>query len=335
MPLLTVTKKGIYCAQADFYIDPWKSVDKALITHAHADHARKGSKAYISHNHSVPILKHRLGNINISGVKYGEVFSINGVKISFHPAGHIIGSAQIRVEYKGEIWVASGDYKTENDQITPPIEIIKCHGFITESTFGLPAFNWESQALVFQQINEWWKENKAEDTVSIIAAYSLGKAQRLIHNLDHEIGDIYVHNSINNINKIVRNLGYPLKETKHITAHTNAEHLKGNLVLAPFGALRTSLFNNIENKCLANASGWMAMRKTRKARPVDKGFVLSDHADWNGLLDVIKGTGASEVIVSHGYTEIFSKHLRELGLNAYSEETAYKSEQEIVTSDIS
>ena len=197
MALLQFTNKGIYCKQADVYIDPWKKVPKALITHAHSDHARSGHKSYLCTHETLPILRLRLGrNIPASGMDYGESIMINGVKFSFHPAGHIIGSAQIRAEYKGEVWVASGDYKVEDDGISGAFEPVKCHHFITECTFGLPIYKWDKQSITFDQINNWWSDNAVEKTTSLITAYSLGKAQRVIQNVDHSIGKIFTHPAV-------------------------------------------------------------------------------------------------------------------------------------------
>jgi putative mRNA 3-end processing factor len=167
--LLTFDGKGIYCPKADIHIDPWKKVPRALITHGHSDHARWGMGAYLCTHESVPILNHRLGSNNkIQGINFGESLSINGVKFSFHPAGHVIGSAQIRVEYKDEIWVVSGDYKLANDGISKAYEPVKCHTFITESTFGLPVYKWENQDDIFHKMNQWWRKNKADGRVSVI-----------------------------------------------------------------------------------------------------------------------------------------------------------------------
>ena len=195
-PLLAFNEKGIYCAQADVYLDPWRPVDKAIISHGHADHSRWGHKKYITNHSNIPIIKHRLGEINVSGKDWDETFTINNVKFSFHPAGHIIGSAQIRVEYKGEVWVFTGDYKTEADGVAKPYEPVKCHTFITECTFGLPAFKWQPQEEVFAEINNWWQQNQSEGKTSVIFGYSLGKAQRLLKYLDPSIGKIYTHGAI-------------------------------------------------------------------------------------------------------------------------------------------
>jgi len=217
MQLIEFTDKGLYVPQADVYIDPWKPVSKALITHGHSDHSRYGMKSYLATHAAVPVIKHRLGSHNdISGVDYGEVTTINGVKFSFHPAGHIIGSAQIRVEYKGEVWVASGDYKVANDGLSEPFESVKCHTYITESTFGLPVFKWKPQAETMSEINNWWRSNAEKGKVSIIAAYSLGKAQRVINKVDHSIGKIYTHGAVENVNEVLRNQGVYLKETHRV-----------------------------------------------------------------------------------------------------------------------
>ena len=193
MSLLKFTSKGIYCSQADVYLDPWKGVNKALITHGHSDHARCGSKHYITNEINVPIIKHRLGSISVSGKKYGESFYINGVKFSFHPAGHVPGSSQIRVEYRGEVWVFTGDYKTQKDGISSPFEPIKCNTFITECTFGLPVFQWEEPKYIHAKINDWWAKNQSGKITSLLMGYSLGKIQRLLKHIDPSIGKIYTH----------------------------------------------------------------------------------------------------------------------------------------------
>ena len=328
MPLLRFTKKGIYCEQADVYIDPWRSVKRALITHGHSDHARRGHGYYLATKTAAPVIQYRLGNgIQMETVEYGEVKTINGVKISFHPAGHIIGSAQIRLEYKGEIWVASGDYKLENDGISEAFEPVKCHSYITESTFGLPIYRWTPQAEVFEDINEWWKDNREEGKVSIITAYSLGKAQRLIHNLDHSIGKIYTHGSIENVNKVIRNQGIDLAETTLVTNYLNSKDFDGEMVIAPPSALQTTWVNKFRDVRVAAASGWMATRAARRSRGMDRSFVLSDHADWDGLNQAVKASGAERVFVTHGSSEIFSRWLVDQGYDAKVVETEYEGEE--------
>lgn len=326
-PLLQFTANGIYCEQADVYLDPWKPVNKAIISHGHADHSRWGHQSYLTHHYNVPIVKHRLGSVNISGVAWGEFFTINGVKFSLHPAGHIIGSSQIRVEYKGEVWVFTGDYKIENDGLATPYQPIKCHSFITECTFGLPAFAWRPQVEVAADINQWWAENKANGQTSVIFGYSLGKAQRLLHLLDPNIGHIYTHGAIENMTKVVRDRVI-LPATRPITQTIKKDEIKGNLIIAPPSAHGSTWLRKWSPYVTATASGWMAFRGARKRRAVDRGFVLSDHCDWQGLLQAIKATGANKVICTHGYTDIFSQYLREIGLDARTEKTQYGEEEE-------
>ena len=326
MPLLTFTDRGIYCEQADVYIDPWKPVGRALLTHGHADHSRWGSKYYLTTRTAAPVIKYRLGDINIETVEYGEVKTINGVKFSYHPAGHIIGSAQIRVEYKGEIWVASGDYKLEDDGLSEAYEPVKCQHFITESTFGLPVYRWQPQEEVFAEINDWWRANQADGKVSVITAYALGKAQRLLEGLDTSIGTIYTHGAIENTNEVIRAQGIKLPDTTRVTKEIDKKDYPGNIVIATPGAVGQPWMKKFGQARVGAASGWMTLRGARRRRGADRGFVLSDHCDWPSLLEAIDATEAENVYVTHGYTAIFSKHLRTLGLNAVELETEYEGE---------
>lgn len=324
-PLLEFTDKGIYCHEAKVYIDPWKPVDKAIITHGHADHSRWGHQQYITHHRNIPIISHRLGKINVTGKEWGEVFTINNVQFSLHPAGHIIGSSQVRVTHKGEIWVFTGDYKDEDDGVSTPFEPIKCHTFITECTFGLPAFKWTPQKQVFADINQWWTQNKAEGKTSVLFGYSLGKAQRLLKYLDADIGNIFTHGAIENMTEVLRPM-MDFPETKLITKETKKNELLGHIVLAPPSAHGSTWIRKMVPYVTASASGWMTFRGARRRRAIDKGFILSDHCDWQGLLNSIKATGAEKIICTHGYTEIFSRYLRELGYDARTEETQYEGE---------
>jgi putative mRNA 3-end processing factor len=252
---------------------------------------------------------------------YGQQVSINGVKFSFHPAGHVIGSAQIRVEHKGEIWVASGDYKTVNDGISGAFEVVRCHTYITESTFGLPIYQWPSQKEVFKEINAWWSANKMESRTSIISAYSLGKAQRILHNVDQSIGPVYCHESVDSMNRVVRSAGVDLAESRLLTNEVKWDQLKGALMIAPGNAYGTPWMEKVKACSTAAASGWMATRSSRGWQSVDQSFVMSDHADWAGLNETINATGAERVIVTHGYTDVFAKWLRARGYDASTEKT--------------
>jgi len=324
-PLLQFTPKGIYCEQADVYLDPWRPVDKAIISHGHADHSRWGHQKYITHHKNVPIVQHRLGDVNISGKDWGETFKVNNVKFSLHPAGHIVGSSQIRVEHKGEVWIFTGDYKIEDDGLTTPFELVKCHTFITECTFGLPAFQWRPQREVFNDINQWWAQNKSEGKTSVLFGYSLGKAQRLLKHLDTSIGKIYTHGAVENMTEVLRPL-VDLPPTHLITKDTKKDELLGNIVVAPPSAHGSTWIRKMVPYVTATASGWMAFRGARRRRAIDKGFVLSDHCDWNGLLQTVEATGAEKIICTHGYTDIFSKYLQELGYDARTEATQYEGE---------
>lgn len=325
--LLEFTEKGIYCAQADIYIDPWRPVDKALITHGHADHARGGSKWYLTHTMTKHIMHERISSdLNIQSIGFGERLSINNVHFSFHPAGHIIGSAQIRVEYKGEVWVASGDYKTEYDGISETFELVPCHTFITECTFGLPIYDWKPQQETFSEINSWWKENLSNGKTSLIYGYSLGKAQRIIQNLDLSLGKIYTHGAIENINEVFRRAGLAIVPTERITRETDIKEVANGIVVAPPSAYNSVWTKKFKNTSHASASGWMNLRGARRRRGVDRGFILSDHADWKGLNDVIDATGAENVIATHGYTSTFAQWLKSKGINAITENTAFEGE---------
>ncbi|RYZ54656.1 MAG: ligase-associated DNA damage response exonuclease [Sphingobacteriales bacterium] len=329
MGLLSFDDKGIYCKQAGVYIDPWKPVDKAIITHGHSDHARMGMSSYLAVNEAVPVLRFRLGqDINIQGITYGEHININGVDISLHPAGHIWGSAQVRLEYKGEIWVVSGDYKLQNDHISTPFELIKCHHFITESTFGLPVYNFPTVEEVHEDINNWWRQNAAEGKNSVILAYALGKAQRVINKLDESIGGIYTHGAVDNITKLYeQNIGALPKNTR-IDANINVKEIKGAMIVAPPSAAGTPWLRKLQPYSLGICSGWMQLRGARRRKGADRGFIMSDHCDWDQLNTAVRGTGAENVYVTHGYKSIYSKWLQSnYGLNATEVDTLYVGEQ--------
>ncbi|WP_195820689.1 ligase-associated DNA damage response exonuclease [Roseobacter sp. MH60115] len=325
-PVLTFTDRGIYCAAGDFYIDPWRPVDRALITHGHADHARSGHQRYLATNTALPVMQHRLGEITAQGVPYGEMVTIGDAQVSFHPAGHVPGSAQIRVEVAGEIWVVSGDYKTEDDGLSEPFEPQSCHHFITESTFGLPVFRWQPQAQIAREINDWWAACAAAGKTAFLGAYALGKAQRLLTMLNADIGPILTHGAVEATNKVLRAQGIDLPDTVHATAEIDPKAYPGALVLAPPSALGSAWARKFGTQENAFASGWMQLRGVRRRRAGDRGFVISDHADWQGLLNTIKETGAENIYVTHGYTDIFTRYLTENGWNARVVPTEFEGE---------
>lgn len=328
MDLLQFTDKGIYCPQADVYLDPWKPVERAIISHGHSDHAYFGHKHYLCTTIAMPVIRHRLylQNESIQTADYGEPIMINGVRFSFHPAGHIPGSAQIRVEYNGEIWVFSGDYKLQDDGISTPFEPVRCHAFITESTFGLPVYKWKEQTDVFDSVNAWWRKNQEEGKISVIAGYTLGKSQRIMKNVDPSIGKMFTHGAVDSINQVMRAQGIDLPDAPRVTDGISKEDLKGSLVICPPSAVGSPWMKRFYPYSLGVASGWMQLRGTRRRRGADRGFVLSDHVDWDDLNYAIRETGAHRIFVTHGYTEIFAQWLREIGYDAREVKTRFEGE---------
>jgi putative mRNA 3-end processing factor len=331
--LLEFTSKGICCPIAGVYIDPWIPVDRAIITHTHSDHAHPGSHHYLIHKDSVPVLKLRLGeNVSYQAMEYGEKIIINGVRFSLHPAGHIIGSAQVRVEHKGEVWVVSGDYKLHDDHFCAPFSPQRCNSFITESTFGLPIYRWPAPDQVFNEIVAWWQQNQLEGKCSVIAGYALGKMQRIIRNvlsvqaLQPE-SKVFAHGAVFNINERLREAGFSLPFIPYAGA-ADKKAVRNALILAPPLATRSSWLKRFEPYSLGFCSGWMAIRGAKNRRAVDRGFVLSDHADWNDLNSTVSETGAEKVFVTHGYTDVFSKWLNEKGVAAEEVKTMYGDERE-------
>jgi putative mRNA 3-end processing factor len=326
-PVLTFTDRGIFCPEGGFHIDPWRPVERALITHGHSDHARFGHGRYLSTDRAAPVIRHRLGAITLDTIPYGERRRIGGVTVSFHPAGHVPGSAQIRVERDGEVWVVSGDYKITPDGLSEPFEPVACHTFISECTFGLPVFRWKPQASVMAEVNAWWAANAAEGRVSILGAYALGKAQRLMAALDPAIGPILTHGAVETTTEVLRAQGYRLPQTTHVTAAVTSKTHPGAIVIAPPSAQGTPWANRFgPTAASAFASGWMRLRGVRRRRGAATGFILSDHADWPGLNEAIRATGASRVFVTHGYTAIFRRWLESEGYDAGIVATEWEGE---------
>lgn len=313
--LLEFTKKGIFCEKGNFYIDPTSGVDYALVTHAHSDHARRGSKNYLAHKHTAAILKLRLGSkINVQEIEYGVDININGVIVTFFPSGHLIGAAQIRVRDGQEVWVVSGDYKLENDNISGQFEHIECTHFITESTFAKPNFEWKPQEDIFNEINSWWNNNSSKGVTSVISAYSLGKSQRMLKNINNSIGKIVVHDSIEETNNMFGQMGFELPKTYSFDEIT-ANDLKSALIITPTFSTLNQLGDKLDGYVTANASGWMQV-PWYMSKSLDRGFVISDHADWRGLIKAVEATKAQNIYTVHGFTTYFAKHLNSFGLNA-------------------
>jgi putative mRNA 3-end processing factor len=327
--LLEITDRGLYCAAGDFYIDPWRPVARTVITHAHTDHARAGSQSYLCAERGIELLRARLdGDAVVEGVRFGETVTHNGVRVSLHPAGHILGSAQVRVEHGGEVWVVSGDYKTLADRTCDAFEPIRCHVFITESTFGLPIYRWRTNEELTAEVNAWWRRNQEAGRTSVIFAYALGKAQRVLAGLDESIGPLLMHGAVDRFIPLYRAVGIELPDCCRATSE-NARETRGRaMVIAPPSASDTPWLRKFGDVATAAVSGWMQIRGTRRWQSVDQGFPISDHADWNGLLGAIDATGAEEVIVTHGYRSVLTRWLSEHGKRASAIATAFEGEMD-------
>lgn len=325
--MLTMTPNGLYCPLADVYIDPWEPVARSIITHAHSDHARSGSGYYLCHHFTKPVLQLRLGTaIEVESLAYGQAVTMNGINVSLHPAGHIPGSAQVRLEYKGEVWVVSGDYKLTDDGLSTPFEVVKCDHFITESTFGLPIYKFPSPQMVYQEMNEWWRQNAGEKKNTVLLAYALGKSQAILRHLDTGIGPVFLHGAVANVNVSLEEVGYRFPGIR-MTASTDKQSLKGAVILAPPSALGSPWLKKMMPYKIGFCSGWMQLRGARRRYGVDRGFVLSDHADWGQLNEAVKATGAAHIYVTHGYTGAFSRWLKEqYSLDAVELPSLFKQE---------
>jgi putative mRNA 3-end processing factor len=325
--LLERLPDGLYCAAGDFYIDPWNPVERAVITHAHADHLRPGSKRYLATRESEALLRARTGPDGvIETVEYQAPVDLRGVRVSFHPAGHIRGSAQVRLEYRGEIWVVSGDYKLHADPTCAPFEPIRCHTFVTESTFGLPIFRWPETDSTLSEINAWWRGNQQLGKASGLFAYPLGKAQRVLASIDASIGPVYTHGAVEAFNRLYREAGIVLPPTHYARSAPLKTDWTRALILAPPMAKTSPWLRRFGDLSTGLASGWMCIRGTRRRQSIDRGFVLSDHADWPGLLTAIRFSGASRVWVTHGYRAQLTRWLEANGLEAHAIDAQYEGE---------
>ena len=327
--LLRLDSRGLYCAAGGFHIDPWQPVDCAVITHAHGDHARAGNVRAICSAEGLPIMRHRLGPDEVlQGVPYGETIMLGETKVSFHSAGHILGSSQVRIEYGGEVWVVSGDYKRAHDPTCPPFEVVPCDVFITEATFGLPIYKWESGAETAQKILKWWDENIRENRPAILFCYALGKAQRVLAELAllDKTRQVYTHGAVESLTAVYRKLGVEMLATEQIGEVVKGKSYAGELILAPPSAYRSPWMKRFKGADTGFASGWMIVRGARRRRGYDRGFILSDHADWPDLLRTVKDTGAQLTLPTHGSVDNLSRFLNETGhraiplhLSAYDE----------------
>ena len=301
-----------------------------MITHAHGDHLRPGSRAYLCSTPSAPLVRQRLGaDADLQAIDYGDPVTLDGVRVSLHPAGHILGSAQVRIEHRGETWVASGDYKRAPDPTCPPFEPQRCHAFITEATFGMPVFRWDQPRETVADICAWWEETRAAGRPAVLFGYALGKSQRVLAELASCTDrPVYVHGALDETNEIYRAAGVRMVPTLRATEEKRGRSFAGELIVAPLTARGSVWMRRFGDHSSAFASGWMRVRGARRRRAYDRGFALSDHADWDGLLSTIQDTGAERVFVTHGYTEQLARYLESRGIAAERWRTLYEGEPE-------
>ena len=326
--MLEHTPDGLYCAAADVWIDPWRPVARAVITHGHSDHARSGMGSYLCAHEGLGVLRSRLGSeAKLQGLNYGEVLRLGRAELSLHPAGHLLGSAQVRLAVDGQVWVISGDYRVDVDRTATAFAPVPCHVFVTESTFGLPLYRWRPQTEIAREIAEWWAANAAAGRASVLAAYSLGKAQRVLAALqDHGMaGEIVVHGAVAAINAVYAEAGIALPPCVSADAVVDRQRC---LVVCPPSAVGSPWIRRFGDASTAMVSGWMQVRGQRRRRGFERGFVLSDHADWPGLLQAIAATGASRVLVTHGQVPTLVRWLRDQGLEAEALATAFGEEDD-------
>jgi putative mRNA 3-end processing factor len=326
--MLQETADGLYCPAGDFYVDPWGAVPRAVITHAHGDHARAGSSSYLCVDSCGPLLKRRFGaNVVIETRAYGDVVSIGSTRVSFHPAGHILGSSQVRIEGPEGVWAISGDYKRAADPTCPPFEPVRCDTFVTESTFGLPIFHWDPAADVVAQLVNWWNDNRAAGRASVVFCYTLGKAQRILAELARVTDRrVLVHGAMASMIDAYREAGVKMLDTSALIERPRGSSAAGELILAPLLARGTPWMRRLGEFSDAFASGTMRVRGAQRQRNVDRGLVLSDHADWPALLETVGDVGASRVLVTHGHSEAFARYLASQGIDSGVIRTAWEGE---------
>jgi len=326
--MLQETANGLYCPAGDFYVDPWGAVPRAVITHAHGDHARAGSASYLCADTCAPLLKRRFGaDVAVEARRYGDVVNIGSTRVSFHPAGHILGSSQVRIEGPDGVWVISGDYKRAADPTCPPFEPVRCDTFVTESTFGLPIFHWDPAAGVVAQLVNWWNDNRAAGRASVVFCYTLGKAQRILAELARLTDRrVLVHGAMLPMIDVYRQAGVNMLDTSALIERPRGSSAAGELILAPLLARGTPWMRRLGDFSDAFASGTMRVRGAQRQRNVDRGLVLSDHADWPALLETVRDVGATRVLVTHGHSEAFARYLASEGIESGVIRTAWEGE---------
>ncbi|WJI14276.1 ligase-associated DNA damage response exonuclease [Pseudoxanthomonas winnipegensis] len=326
--LIVLRPEGLYCPAGDFHIDPWRPVPRAVITHGHGDHARTGMGRYWATRESLPILQWRLGEQDYAIHDYGEAFRIGDARLSLHSAGHVLGSAQVRVEVGDWVWVASGDYKRQPDPTCAPFEVVQCDTFITEATFGLPIYRWPDTPEVAREIVAWRRHCAQRGEAAILYCYALGKAQRLLAELrDLDDQPALLHGAIQAGVEVYRGAGIAMLDTLPVSETAKGSDYAGQLILAPPSAAGSPWIRRFRKAQQGFASGWMRVRGNRRRRNYDRGFVVSDHADWPDLLRTVRETGARRVIATHGNTDAIIRAMNEAGIAAEAFRTDYGSEE--------
>jgi putative mRNA 3-end processing factor len=316
--LLCPTPQGLCCPPGDFHIDPLRPVARALITHGHSDHARAGHGAVLATAETLDFMRIRCGDDcagSMQETRYGETLAINGVSVTFHPAGHILGSAQICVEWNGMRIVASGDYKDVADPTCAPFAPIPCDVFITEATFGLPVFRHPDPVLETHKLIA--SVALFPERAHLVGAYALGKTQRLIALL-RSAGyqqPIYLHGAMQTLTRYYERRGMDLGPLKLVRDAQKSE-LASTITLCPPSALKELWARRFPEPVTTFASGWMRVRARARQRGVELPLVISDHADWNGLTAAIEATGASEIWVTHGEEDALVHWCETRGLRA-------------------
>ena len=331
--ILENTTRGLYCPPGGFYVDPHQPVARAVISHGHSDHARWGCKSYLSCTDGEQILRMRMSDdAEFEFLPYGESAYVGGVEISFHPAGHILGSAQVRLQYKGRVAVVTGDYKLGDDLTCRSWEPVKCHLMVTESTFGLPIYRWQPQEVIYGQINDWWRSAAAEGKCCLLYGYAVGKSQRLLAGLDPSIGPIYTHGAVEKGTDAYRRTGVKMPETTYVGSLDAKERKKkkwaGGIVVAVPSAHGTAWMRRFGRVSTAMASGWMMVRGSRRRRAVDRGFIMSDHVDWPELMTAVQQSDPETVWVTHGYSATVAKYLNEQGREAIAISNRLRTEDD-------
>ena len=326
--LISVTARGLYCALGDFFIDPWQPVQTAVITHAHGDHLREGSARYVVAHPGEALARHRLGSGHaITSLDYGVPRSFGATSVSLHPAGHVLGSAQVRIEHGGQVWVVSGDYKRQPDPTCSAFEPIECNVFVSEATFGLPVYRWPPTAEVISDIVRWWRANTQRGLASILFCYALGKAQRVLAELAAFTQQpVYVHGAVGSLVEVYRKCGVRMVPTVAATTE-RARDYRGALIIAPPGAFGTAWLRRFGEHATGFCSGWMRVRGDRRRRGYDRGFVLSDHADWPALIQTCLASRAQRVLLTHGRADALTRYLNEQGVEAQALPTAYGADE--------